>query len=87
LAVNKQEANYFDAERFNLRKLNELEVRKLYQTEIGNRSAVLENLSSCSHNLINVLCELTDKHEIGLYIFFNEIGLTSVPKSQSKIIY
>jgi len=34
-----------DDERFNLRNLNELEVRKQYQTEIKNRFAVLEDLS------------------------------------------
>ena len=34
-----------DGERFNLRKLNELEVRKQYQTEISNRFAALETLS------------------------------------------
>jgi hypothetical protein len=32
-------------ERFNLRKLNELEVRKQYQIEITNRFATLEKLS------------------------------------------
>jgi hypothetical protein len=32
-------------ERFNLRKLNELEVRKKYQIEISNRFAELENVS------------------------------------------
>jgi len=42
LAVSKQEAQKFDGERFNLRKLNKLEVRKQYQT---NRYAALENLS------------------------------------------
>ena len=31
--------------RFNLRKLNELEVRKQYQIEITNRFAALENLN------------------------------------------
>jgi hypothetical protein len=36
---------YLDGERFNLRKANELEVRKLYQIEITNRFAALENLS------------------------------------------
>jgi len=34
LAVSKQAAQSFDGERFNLRKLNELEVRKQYQIEI-----------------------------------------------------
>jgi len=45
LAVNKQAAQKSDGEKFNLRKLNELEVRKQYQIEITNRFAVLENLS------------------------------------------
>jgi len=34
-----------DGERFNLRKLNELEVRKHYQIAISYRFAALENLS------------------------------------------
>jgi hypothetical protein len=38
-AVRKQAAQTFDEERFNLRELNELEVRKRYQTEITNRLA------------------------------------------------
>ena len=45
MAVSKQVAQKFDGERFNLRKLNELEVRKQYQIEISNRFAALENLS------------------------------------------
>ena len=45
MAVSKQAAQRLDGERFNLRKLNELEVRKQYQIEITNRFAALENLS------------------------------------------
>jgi hypothetical protein len=44
LAVRKQAAQKFDGERFNLRKLNELEVKEKYQIEITNRFAALENL-------------------------------------------
>jgi hypothetical protein len=44
LAVSKQAAEKFDVERFNLRKLSELEVRKQYQIEITDRFAVVENL-------------------------------------------
>jgi hypothetical protein len=33
-------------ERFNLRKLNELEVRKQYQIKISNRFAALENYNN-----------------------------------------
>jgi len=46
LAVSKQAAQRFDGERFNLRKLNELEVRKEDQIEITNRFAALESLSN-----------------------------------------
>jgi len=45
LAVSKQAAQSCDAEKFNLRKLNELEVRKQYEIEITNMFAALENLS------------------------------------------
>ncbi len=44
LAVSKQAAQKFDGKRFNLRKLNKLEVRKQYQIEITNKFAALENL-------------------------------------------
>jgi hypothetical protein len=44
LAVRKQAAQKFDGIRFNLRKLNDLEVRKQYQIEITNRFAALENV-------------------------------------------
>jgi len=37
LAVGKEVAQKFDRQRFNLRKLNEPEVREQYQTEITNR--------------------------------------------------
>jgi len=45
LAVGKQATQSFDRQRFNLRKLNELEVRKQYQIEITNSFAALENLN------------------------------------------
>jgi len=45
LAVIKKAAQRLDGERFYLRKLNDLEVRKKYQMEITNRFAVLANLS------------------------------------------
>ena len=45
LAVRKQAAQKSDGRRFNLRKLNDLEVRKQYQIEITNRFAALKNLS------------------------------------------
>jgi uncharacterized protein YPO0396 len=45
LTVSKEEAQKLDAERFNLKKLSELEVRKWYQLKISNRFAALENLN------------------------------------------
>ena len=45
VAVSKQEGQNFGGERFNLRKLNELQVKNKYQIEISNRFAALENLS------------------------------------------
>jgi len=43
LAVGKQDAQRSDRQRYNLRKLNDLEVRKQYQIEITNKFAALEN--------------------------------------------
>ena len=45
LAVSEQAAQKFDGERFNLRKLNELEVKEKDQSEIAKRFAALENLN------------------------------------------
>jgi len=44
-AVRKQAVQKFDGERFNFRKLNELDIKKRYQIEITNSLAALENLS------------------------------------------
>jgi hypothetical protein len=48
-AISKQAAHRFDAERFNLRKLSELEVRKQYQLKISNRFTALENLNGSEY--------------------------------------
>ena len=45
LAVRKQEAQKSDGERFNLRELNEREVRKQCQIKISNTFAPLEKLN------------------------------------------
>jgi len=47
LAVSKQVAQIFCVERFNLRKLTELDVRKNYRMKISNRFAAMENLNDC----------------------------------------
>ena len=45
MAVIKEAAQNFDVERFHLRKLHELEVRKQYQIMNRNKFAPWENLS------------------------------------------
>ena len=45
LAVRKHEAQKLDGERFNIRKLKDLEVRKQYQIEITNRFTALGNIN------------------------------------------
>jgi hypothetical protein len=45
LAVGKQAAQRYDRQRFNLKKLNEPDVREQYQIEITNRFAALENVN------------------------------------------
>ena len=72
MAVSKQAAQKFDEERFNLRKLNELEVRKQCQINISNRFAALENLSD-SENINRVWKNFKDiiktsaKDSLGLH--------------------
>ena len=45
LAVGEEAAQRFDRQRFNLRKLNEPEVREQYQIENKNRFAALDNMN------------------------------------------
>ena len=91
LAVSKQTPQKFDRERFNLRKLNELDVRKQYQTDITNMSAALGNLSddedinraweNIKENII-----ITAKGSLGLYElkqhkpWFDEECIFFIPK-------
>jgi hypothetical protein len=43
MALSKQQAQKFDVESFNPRKLNNLDVRKQYQIKVSNRFRALEN--------------------------------------------
>jgi bifunctional DNA-binding transcriptional regulator/antitoxin component of YhaV-PrlF toxin-antitoxin module len=45
LSARKQAAQKTDVERFNLKKLSEMEVRRQFQIEISNRFEALENLN------------------------------------------
>jgi len=71
-AVSKQAARKFDGERFDHRMLNELEVRKLYQIEITNRFAALENLSDSEDinrawEIIQENIKTSTKESLGLH--------------------
>jgi hypothetical protein len=44
LAVNKQRSHRFHMERFNLKKLNEVEGKVQYRAEVSNRFAALEDI-------------------------------------------
>jgi hypothetical protein len=59
-------------ERFNLRELNNLEVRKQYQIKISNRFAALEKLSDCENinrawENIKENIKTSAKESLGLY--------------------
>jgi hypothetical protein len=46
LAVNKQRSRRFHMERFNLKKLNEVEGKEQYHVEVSNRFAALEHFDT-----------------------------------------
>jgi hypothetical protein len=46
IAVNKQGSHKFHMERFNLKKLNEVEVEEEYRVEVSNRFAALVDLDA-----------------------------------------
>jgi hypothetical protein len=47
LAVSKRMVKKMDMERFNLKQLNEKELKEQYQVTIKNKFAALENLDQC----------------------------------------
>jgi hypothetical protein len=46
LAVNKQRSQRFHMERFNLKKLNEVESKEQYRVQVSNSFAALEDLDA-----------------------------------------
>jgi hypothetical protein len=52
LAVSKRPANKVDMDRFNVKNLNEGEVKEQYQVTIKNRFSALENLARIMGTLI-----------------------------------
>jgi len=72
MALNKKAAQKFDGERFNLKKLSELEVWKLYHIKISNRFAALENLNDSKDinrawQNIKENIQISAKESLGLY--------------------
>jgi hypothetical protein len=72
LAVSKQVAQKFYVERFNLKKLSELEVMKQYQIKTSNRFASLENLNvsediNRAWKNIKESIKISAKESLGLY--------------------
>ena len=74
LAVSKQSAQKFDIERFNLRKLKDLESRKEYQTEITKSLVALahfyysENIN-ITWEIIKENIKISAKESLGLHKF------------------
>jgi hypothetical protein len=54
ISVSKRARQYFDLERFDLKKLDDVEVKEKYQVEISNRFATLESLNE-SFDINNAL--------------------------------
>jgi len=67
MAVNKQAAQKFDSERFNLKKLSELQVRKQYHIKISNRFAALENLNDSKNINNKENIQISAKESLVLY--------------------
>jgi hypothetical protein len=53
LAVNKQGSHKFHMEMFNLKKLNEVEVKERYRVDVSNRFAVLEDFDAAVAMLLS----------------------------------
>ena len=67
LAVSRLSAQAFVVERFNLRLLNELEVRKQCQIKITNRFAAFENLNESKDINRTWDIKTSTKESLGLY--------------------
>jgi hypothetical protein len=72
MVVNKQAAQKFDEEIFNLKKQSELEVRKQYHIKISKSFAALENLNDSEDKNrawqnIKENIQISAKESLGLY--------------------
>ena len=100
LAVRKQAVQKSDGGRFNLRKLNDLEVRKQYQIEITNRFAALENVrededinrgwESIKENIKTLATESLGMHEMKQHKpWFDEecLGIVVNDRGRGTLLY
>ena len=72
MAVSKQVTQKIDMKRFNIRKLNELEVRKQCQIKISERSEDMKNLNDSEDIImawknIKETVKTSAKDSLGLY--------------------
>jgi hypothetical protein len=70
--ARKQAARKTDVERFNLKKLSEMEVRKQFQIELSNRFSALEKLNASEDinrawENIKENLKISAKEALGLY--------------------
>jgi hypothetical protein len=68
LAVNKQRSHRFHMERFNLKKLNEVEGKEQYDVEVSNMFAELEDLDAemyCAWEMIRENIKISAKESLG----------------------
>jgi hypothetical protein len=70
LVVNKQRSYRFHMERFNLKKLNEVEGKEQYRVEVSNRFAALEDLDAeveinSAWGMIRENIEISAKESLG----------------------
>jgi hypothetical protein len=74
LAVNKQRSQRFDKERFNLKKLNDVEGKEQFLVEVSNRFAALEDLDAevdinSAWEMIRENIKIVAKQSLGYFEF------------------
>jgi hypothetical protein len=72
LAVNKQRSQRFHMERFNLKKLNDVEGKEQFRDEVSNRFAALKDLEAevdinSAWKMIGENIRISGKESIGYY--------------------
>jgi hypothetical protein len=72
LSVSKRASQKFDVERFNLKKVNDVDVREEHQIQISKRSAALESLNDTKDTNrawenIKESIRISAKDRLGLY--------------------